>query len=126
MVVLPFVPVTPTSVRRREGWPCHAHLLQQPQGNFPLEPVLGLIVYARLPTPAHKEQTGDAIHLPIEQGCHRIDDIPQAAVLQIDHRGFPCGQMIASRQGHRVALVGGYDVLGRDSVAVIKAVTKGI
>ena len=87
--------------------------VQQREGDLPLEDVLGLVVHPRLPPPAHNKQAGDAVYLPVQQGCRRVHDVPQPAVLEVHHRGLARGQMIPRRQRRRVPLVGRDDVMGR-------------
>ena len=88
--------------------------------------MLGLVMHAGFAPPAHDEHTGDAVHPVVHQGGHGVDDVAQAAVLQIHHRHAPRCQVIACRQAHGVALVGGDHMLRADAKAIHHIAAQGL
>ena len=88
--------------------------------------MLGLVMYAGLTTPAHDKYAGDAVYPVVHQRGHGIDDVSQPAVLQIHHRHPARRQVIARRQPHGVALVGGDHMLRPDAEAVHDIAAQGL
>ena len=88
--------------------------------------MLGLVMHAGFAPPAHDEHTGDAVHPVVHQRGHGIDDVAQAAVLQIDHRHPARRQVIARRQAHGVALVGRNHMLRPDAKVVHHIAAQGL
>jgi len=91
----------------REHHRLDAHRLEQRQTEPPLYEMLRLIVEIRLTAPADDEDAGDAVDLPMQQREQGVDDVAEAAVLQIDERHLARCDMIARRKCRRAALIHG-------------------
>ena len=68
--------------------------------------MLRLIVQVRLAAPADDEDARDAVDLPMQQREQGIDEVAEAAVLQVDERHFARCEVAARRERRRTSLIG--------------------
>ena len=58
----------------------------------------------------------DGVDPWVGQGEQRVDAVPEAGVLEVDHRHLPGGEVVAGGRRNRGALVRGDDVVARQGV----------
>ena len=88
--------------------------------------MLRLIMDSRLSSPADYKQHRDSINMFIQQRGDRIDDVPLAAVLHINHRNFSCRQMVACGKGRTISFICcNHMMLWVNSIGIHEIITKG-
>ena len=87
-----------------------AQRFEERKRDLALLDVLGLVLHARFAAPADEQNQRHRIDVGVGERGERVDRVALPAVLHVDQRGAPRGEIVARREADGAALVRGDDV----------------